>query len=519
MQERTLTIRFTSDTHGYLYPTTYADAGNAPLGLMRLAAEFPHDGNTLLLDGGDSIQGSPLTTLYHRLSEGERRDCVADDRYGTHPIAAMMNLAGYQFVTLGNHDFNNGLSALADYLDNLDALCLCANIRDRAGRLPIAPYAIHRLQNGLRVGLVGACTHYVSRWENPATVAELVIEDPVRCAAEALAAVRDRCDVTVLLYHGGFECDLDTGERLTKSEENQACRICRELDFDLVLTGHQHIPLAGRRFGNSYVVQPGYRAPHACAVTVTVAEDGTKRIESRLLPAGRAPLPEAAELLMPLERRVQRWLDEPAGTLDRALDVGDPLTRAREGSLLANFINTVLLDASGAQIASCSLGNDACGLPERVTVRDVVAAYVYTNTLLVLRLTGATLRRYVERTAAYFALDEHGALRVSDDFLRPKVQHYNYEFLCGMDYVIDVRRPAGDRVVSMKRNGREIEDGDEVSVCVSSYRACGTGGYEMLLGQRVERDIQQDVRDLIIRYILDHPNIRVDVHRYLTVLA
>ena len=148
---RTLTIRYTSDTHGYLYPTNYADMQDRPMGLMKLASEYPHDGNTLIIDGGDTIQGSPLTNLYQRLSPEEKAACLSEDTYGTHPIAAMMNLAGYQFVTLGNHDFNYGVDALMDYLTNLDALCLCANIRDREGRLPIAPYAVHRLENGLRM--------------------------------------------------------------------------------------------------------------------------------------------------------------------------------------------------------------------------------------------------------------------------------------------------------------------------------------------------------------------------------
>ena len=128
---RTLTIRYTSDTHGYLYPTNYADMQDRPMGLMKLAGEYPHDGNTLIIDGGDTIQGSPLTNLYQRLSPEEKAACLSEDTYGTHPIAAMMNLAGYQFVTLGNHDFNYGVDALMDYLTNLDALCLCANIRDR----------------------------------------------------------------------------------------------------------------------------------------------------------------------------------------------------------------------------------------------------------------------------------------------------------------------------------------------------------------------------------------------------
>ena len=516
---KTLSIRFTSDTHGYLYPTSYADSADRPMGLMKLAATFPHDDNTLIIDGGDTIQGSPMTNLYHRLPREEQAACLTRDDHGANPFAAMMNLAGYQFVTLGNHDFNNGIEALASYLGDLDALCLCCNIRDRAGALPIAPYAVHRLENGLRVGLVGACTHYVSRWENPKTTAQLEIEEPVEAARRALEAIKPLCDVTVLIYHGGFECDLTTGAPLTDSTENQACRICRELDFDLVLTGHQHMRVDGVRFGHSYAVQPGYRAPHCIAVDVTVEDDGTKTFKSRCVPADGAPLPEAAALLAPLEAKVQRWLDTPAGRLDVPLPAGEPLTNATQGSHLANFINTVQLDASGAQVSACALPNELKGLPTTVTVRDVVSTYIYTNTLLVLELPGRVLRRYIERSAAYFDHDADGNICISDEFLRPKVQHYNYDYFSGIDYVIDTRRPIGDRVTSMVLDGHEIADDEPVSVCINSYRSCGTGGYEMLLGQKVLRDIQVDVADAMIEYIVQHPDIHVDTKRYCTVIG
>lgn len=82
---------------------------------------------------------------------------------------------------------------------------------------------MHQLENGLRVGLVGVCTHFVRRWENPKTVEQLVIEEPVPAAKAALEAVKPLCDLTVLIYHGGFECDLETGKPLTASAENQAC--------------------------------------------------------------------------------------------------------------------------------------------------------------------------------------------------------------------------------------------------------------------------------------------------------
>ena len=430
----------------------------------------------------------------------------------------MMNLAGYHFVTLGNHDFNNGLEALGDYLSNLDAICLCCNIRDKAGSLPIAPYAVHQLDNGFRVGLVGACTHYVSIWENPATVERLVIEEPVPAIARALEAIRAQCDVTVLIYHGGFECDLTTGESLTESHENEACRICRELDFDLVLTGHQHMRVEGARFANSYVVQPTYRAPHCCAVDMTVFEDGSKAFDSRLLPADGEPLPKAISLLMPMEEKVQAWLDTPAGFLDIPLTGGDHLTQALHGSPLTNFINTVQRDISGAQISACSLPNEFKGLPTTVTVRDVVSTYIYTNTLVVLELDRQTLKRYMERSAAYFAYGEDGTLRIADEFLLPKIEHYNYDYFSGVDYVIDVRRPVGERITSIRLNGREMDETETVTVCINSYRASGTGGYEFLVGQKLVADIQVDVADAIIEYITKHPQIHVDTHKYCEVL-
>ena len=516
--ERTLNIRFTSDSHGYLYPTTYADNADRPMGLMKLAAAYPKDGNTLIIDGGDTLQGSPMTNLYARLSEDEKKTCMADDCHGSNPFAAMMNLAGYQFVTLGNHDFNNGLDALYDYLAELDALCLCCNIRDAEGRLPIAPYAIHEMENGLRVGLVGACTHYVRVWENPETVKQLVIEEPVPILQCILEEIKPLCDITVLIYHGGFECDLDTGKRLTESTENEACRICEELDFDLLLTGHQHIPLAGRQYKNSYLVQPAYRAPHACAVTVTVHEDGSKTIDSAHIPAQGEAMPEAAALLAPLEAKVQRWLDTPAGQLDIPLAAQAHLDAAVNGCPLANFINTVQLAASGAQISTCALANEFKGLPKTVTVRDVVSTYIYTNTLVVLEMNRAQLKQYIERSAEYFDHDEAGNLIIADEFLRPKVQHYNYDYFSGVDYVIDTTRPHGSRVTSICINGQEMREEDTVSVCINSYRSSGAGEYDFLLDCKVLADIQVDVADAMIEYIVGHPDIAVDTHKYCTVI-
>ena len=130
MGEKKLTIYFTSDLHGYIYPTDYRGQGEKELGLFKCASLFRKDGNTLVIDGGDILQGSPLGAFCHDTIGSAAR------------FAEMMNRCGYDYVTLGNHDFNNGYGALESYLTRLNAQCLCANVTDRTGGLPLLPYAV-----------------------------------------------------------------------------------------------------------------------------------------------------------------------------------------------------------------------------------------------------------------------------------------------------------------------------------------------------------------------------------------
>ena len=154
MESKKLTIFFTSDLHAYIYPTDYRSREERDIGLFKCASRFTRDGNTLIIDGGDLLQGSPLGAFCH------------DTLQNAAPFAEMMNCCGYDYVTLGNHDFNYGMPYLESYLNALRARCVCQNIRwDGAGvRFPAC---IHTLENGLRIGIVGIVTDYVNIWERP----------------------------------------------------------------------------------------------------------------------------------------------------------------------------------------------------------------------------------------------------------------------------------------------------------------------------------------------------------------
>ena len=144
-----------------------------------------------------------------------------------------------------------------------------------------------------------------------------------------------------------------------------------------------------------------------------------------------------------MEHGAQDWLDQVVGHLPSPLQPDTPLRMAAGGSGLPDLFNAVQLWASGAQLSASSLANDVAGLPQVVRRRDLLIAYPYTNTLSVLEITGAVLRQAMERSAAYFTRDADGTLRVSDCFLAPKVEHYNYDYYMGVSLHLRYLPPGG----------------------------------------------------------------------------
>ena len=490
-----LTVYFTSDIHGYLYPTDFQSRKPRPMGLLSM--RFPKDGNTLVIDGGDMLQGSPLT--YFGRSQGEDL-----------PIARAMNDRGYDYVTLGNHDFNYGRENLARYLRELDARCLCANVDDLRGELPVLPCAVHTLENGLRVGLVGLVTDWINRWEKPENLEGFSVVPPLERAKQAVASME--CDVLVGIYHGGIERDPETGRLLSGTDENIACRLCEEIPFDLLLTGHQHIPLAGARWRHTHLVQ----TPCNAAAYVKIEMDEQRRFTSEL-----CPVPDHAELTEEEARLLERldtWLDHPIGHLSRSMWPEDKVKMAMEGTPIADFFNRVQLWASGADASCAALANSVRGFDRNVTVRDVVATYVYPNTLKVLEVTGKVLREALEQCARYFDVDESGRVSVSSAFLQPKEAHFNYDYFSGIEYSFDLSRPAGERVASLTRGGLPVGNDQTLTLCMCDYRATGAGDFDCYLSCPVVKEIQTDISELILRYLETHDPVEIPPARPLAFL-
>ncbi|MCL2363078.1 MAG: bifunctional metallophosphatase/5'-nucleotidase [Defluviitaleaceae bacterium] len=472
IEECQLRILFTSDMHGNIMYLPIAD-----------------DANTLVIDGGDTIQGNPLATV------------AASEPDGAVQMAQAMNAAGYDFVIVGNHDFNFGQPYLRTYLQNLSAVCLCANVQ---GPLPFLSHTIHTMQSGLRVGLAGVVTDHMTIWEAPEHLEGLSVHCPVESAKNALTAMQCNCDITILVCHSGIAEDLNTGRIQSTSTENIASQICRELSYDLVLTGHQHVPIEGAKHHNSYIVQTGAGGVHYVQVNAA-GKRGQWRFSSQFgKPAGYVPFPA-------LDKKVSAWLDTHVATLRNPVllngqNTNDRLYAALHGCPLADWVNAAQHQGAcemgfAADISVCGIANTAPGLPAVVTWRDIINNYPYSNTLSVLRVSASVLKAALERAAEYIEVDSAGNYFISRAFLEPKVEHYNYDFFDGVTFNADYSKAHGNRISSIYVGGKPVSDADTFTLVTSTFRAAGAGGYMMYQGCPVLATGQKEISEHIAEYI------------------
>lgn len=510
-RHQTITILATSDIHGYIYPTDYRSKDERPLGLAKLATlirqERLGDPDLLLLENGDLIQGSPLAA--YAVKQGK----------GAHPAVAALNELGYDAAVPGNHEFNYGPDLLRRVMNESAFPWLSAGITDKAG-VPAfgVPYIVKKIEE-VKVAVLGVTTHYIPHWENPAHIRDWMFGDALETVKRWVPRIRAEVqpDVLIVAYHGGFERDLMTGEpaeRLTG--ENQGYAMCVEVEgIDVLITGHQH-RLEASEVNGVTIVQPGCNGQALGKITLELErdEDGGRWVlcgkRAELLKPEAETAPDAAVLALcrPLEERTQRWLDEPIGRTDGGLRLSSPLACRLAEHPFIEFVNRVQMEAAGVSVSCTALLNEAsAGFGEVITRRDVLTNFMYPNTLAVLRLTGADIRAALEQTAQYFIVGPDGQPAVNPAYLEPKAQHYNYDMWEGIEYVLNIAKPAGSRVSSLRYRGEDLPDDLVLDVVMNNYRAGGGGDYDMFKGKEVVREIQIDTADLIEAYITERGTI------------
>lgn len=503
-------ILATTDVHGYISPYSYSDRKLCKQGLCRLSAHISRlrDEHTLLIDNGDSLQGSSLN-YYHNLYE---KDLIQ-------PMAKALNYLNYDYWNLGNHDFNYGPDMIHQYINDVNATLLTGNAYEH-GQPMGCEYAIHHFDDNYAIALIGVVTQHIPVWEKAEHIKDNTFEDAfdyVKRTVEKIKATENVQGICVV-YHGGHELHLETNEPSELlTGENLASKMCNEIEgIDVLIAGHQHRSYAV--FVNGVATVQPYENAKNLGVIEWDLDTNERTVE--LLMADQEVDEELLNLIGPEEQRAQQWLDKPLGRLKEGnLLVHDPIDARIHKHPLISFINQVqLYFADKAQLSSQALFNESVGFNSEITMRDLVSTYVYSNTLKALRMNGKVLKEYLEKTAEYFDAED-GKVVLNRVFYDPKPMHFNYEMVDGLDYTIKSSNPIGSRIVEMVYQGKPVEETDEFVMVMSSYRANGGGEFDMVKNCEVVQDIQKDMVDALAEYILAHPVLEVEHQDNIKVIA
>ena len=491
-------ILATSDTHGYIYPCQYTDNSSVNQGLARMHTLISalRDENTLVIDNGDVLEGSPLDYYHFHY----HRDEVS-------PVTKVMNAMGYDFANVGNHDFNYGKDVLYRHLENLDAPCITANVIDEG--VPLGPTYVIKELAGKKIALFGLCTPYIPHWEPQEHIQGMKFLSAVKTAEKTVDLIRhlEKPDYIVCVYHGGFEKDPVTGiPTEEQTGENEGFALLEQVrGIDVLIAGHQHIAYLGSRNGTVYTQTKSRAAQLACIDIYT----DTGVIEPRLLDADMDADEGIMELVQPEEDECRKWLDQPLGTTAMDLRVDDQDDARFHKHQIITFLNRVSREITGADLAASALFLDATGFRHDITMRDIVGTYVYPNTPVVKKINGRILREYLEKNAEYWTI-RNDAITVARQYLEPKPKPFDYDMVDGIEYTIKVSNAPGSRIIDLTFNGQPVTDEMEFTLCITDYRASGGGDFPAIRKAPTVKRFPASYVELIADWILEHKTIEFE---------
>ncbi|MEJ7578536.1 MAG: 5'-nucleotidase C-terminal domain-containing protein [Pyrinomonadaceae bacterium] len=506
-----ITILSTTDLHGNILPVDYYTNTRDARGLAQAATVIrqarKENSNSLLLDSGDTIQGTPLI-YYHNKKNNAPPD----------PVMLSMNSLQYDAMAVGNHEYNFGLNVLNKARGEARFAWLSANTyKMGTDETVFTPYIVKEL-NGVRVGVLGLTTPGIPVWENKENYAGLEFREPVAEARKWVQVLREkeRVDLVIIAMHMGLERDLRTGEVSPGQVKNENAGIAIAENVpgvDVISMGHTHREIPSVFINGVLLTQADKWARRVARTDVYLERDavsGRWRVVAKS--ARTIPITDATEVDMeiariaaPYDRETQEWLSRVIGTSPRELTAKD--ARFRDTGVL-DLIHRVQLDVGRADVSMAASFNPQARLPQGdVTVRDIAGLYEYENTLVVLEVTGKMLKDALEHSAKYFRAYESN--KSAADLVDARVPGYNFDIAEGVTYDINLVKPIGERIEKLRFKSRPVVPTQKFRLATNNYRVNGGGGYTMYKDAPVLYRSSEEIRELIIDWV--ERNVRIPV--------
>ncbi|MGW3443310.1 bifunctional metallophosphatase/5'-nucleotidase [Streptomyces sp. NPDC001076] len=529
-----LTVMGTTDLHGHVFnwdyfkDAEYSDkAGNA-MGLARVSTlvdqvrKAKGRRNTLLLDAGDTIQGTPLTYYYAKV------DPITAEGGPVHPMAQAMNAIGYDAAALGNHEFNYGIETLRTFEDQLDFPLLGANAVDAKTLKPaFPPYFIKKFHvpgaPPVKVAVLGLTNPGIAIWDKAYVQGKLAFPGLEEQAAKWVPKLKAMgADVVVVSAHSGSSGTSSYGDQVPYVE-NAAANVARQVPgIDAILVGHAHVEIPELKVVNEATGRTVVLSEPLCYaerlslfdIELVFGKGGweVETVAASLLNSHTvADDPKITKLLSDEHAKVVAYVNQVVGTATETLTTVDAryrdapiidlITKVQEDVVKAALTGTEY--ASLPVIAQASPFSRTSEIPAgKVTIRDLSSLYVYDNTPVAKLMTGAQIRAYLEYSAEYYVQTAADATvdveKLTNANGRPD---YNYDYVSGLKYDIDVAQAAGSRIRNLTYNGAALDDSQQFVLAVNNYRANGGGAFPYVASAKELWSESTEIRTRIAEWV------------------
>ncbi len=531
-QAATVDLRLleTTDLHSNMMDFDYyKDTPTEKFGLVRTAtlinAARQEAVNSVLVDNGDVIQGSPL---------GDYMAAKGLTQNEVHPVYKAMNTLDYAVGNLGNHEFNYGLDYLHRALAGAKFPYVNANIIDAKTQKPLfTPYLIKETTvkdkegktQTLRIGYIGFVPPQIMTWDKANLSGKVTVNDITETARKYVPEMRSKgADVVVVIAHSGL-----SAEPYKALAENSVYYLSEVPGVDAILFGHAHAVFPGKDFADIKgadiangtlngvpAVMPGMWGDHLGVVDLVLNNDSGKwqvthsRAEARPIYDAAAKKSLAAEdsrLVSVLKDShdatrefVSKVIGKSADNMYSYLSLvqDDPTVQVVNMAQKAYVERYIQGDPDLASLPVLSAAapfkaggrkNDPASFVEvekgQLTFRNAADLYLYPNTLVVVKASGKEVKEWLECSAGQFnQIDPHSSKPQSlinwDTF-----RTYNFDVIDGVNYQVDVTQPArydgecqsvnpqAERIKNLTFNGKPIDPNATFLVATNNYRAYG----------------------------------------------
>lgn len=561
VEGQTVDVRIlaTTDLHTNLVNYDYyQDKPVETLGLAKTAVLIEkakkENPNVLLVDNGDTIQGTPLGTykaIVDPVEKGEQ-----------HPMYAALQALGFEAGTLGNHEFNYGLDYLNRVIETAGLPIVNANVLDPAtGKFIYQPYKIiektftdtqGRLTT-VKIGVTGIVPPQILNWDKANLEGKVVVRDSVEAIRDIIPEMRKAgADITLVLSHSGIGDD-----KYEKGEENEGYQIASLPGVDAVVTGHSHAEFPsgnGTGFYEKYpgvdgvngkingtpVTMAGKYGDHLGVIDlklnytdgkwkVTDSKGSIRKVDTKSNVADQRVIDIAKESHQGTINYVRQQVGTSTAPITSyfSLVKDDPSVQIVNNAQLwyakqelAGTPEANLPILSAAAPFKAGTRGDATAYTDipagTIAIKNVADLYLYDNVAAILKVNGAQLKEWLEMSAGQFnTIDPNNSQ--PQNLVNTDYRTYNFDVIDGVTYEFDITQPNkydregklanpnASRVRNLKYQGKEIDPNQEFIVVTNNYRS--NGNFPGVREASLNRLLNLENRQAIINYILAVKNI------------